>query len=156
MRVAGWMAGLSGAGALVFALSASAGEALAVREARVLATVPGQGVAAAYMTLESPLAARIVAAESDVAASVQIHAMSMDGGIMRMRRMDGLDLPAGRAVRLAPGAVHLMLVGLSKPLQPGDAVAIRFTVRERGGASRVVRVTAPVVARGRGAGGGHD
>lgn len=47
-------------------------------------------MAAAYMRLESPTAARIVAVASDVAASVQIHRVSMAGGVMRIRRLDGL------------------------------------------------------------------
>lgn len=156
MRTTRWMAALLGAGAFALALPVCAAEALAVRDARILATVPGQGVAAAYMTIESPVAARVVAVESDVAASVQFHTMSMDGEIMRMRRVDGLELPAGREVRLAPGGVHLMLTRLSQPLRPGDAVDIRLTVREADGASRIVRVTLPVADGRQAHGGGHD
>jgi len=156
MRTTGWMAGLVGVGAFALALPVCAAAALAVRDARVLATVPGQGVAAAYMTIESSVAARVVSAESDVATSVQFHTMSMQGEVMRMRRVDELELPAGRAVRLAPGGIHLMLTGLSQPLRAGGTVDLRLTVSEAGGASRVVRVTLPVVDGRRGPGGGHD
>ena len=57
------------------AASALAGGALQVRDARAIATVPGQSVAAVYMTIASPSAARIVSAKSDAAESVQIHVM---------------------------------------------------------------------------------
>ncbi|MBI1907270.1 MAG: copper chaperone PCu(A)C [Rhodocyclales bacterium] len=141
-------------GALALALPTAAAETLAVRDARILATVPGQRVAAAYLTMESPVAARVVAAASDAAASVSFHRMTMDGEVMRMRRVDELELTAGRALRLVPGGVHLMFTGLSQPLHPGGTVALRLTVRETGGASRVVAVTLPVVDWRQG--GGHE
>lgn len=156
MHTTRWMATLVGAGAFALALPVCAAEALAVHDARVLATVPGQGVAAAYMTIESPVAARVVAVEADVSASVQFHTMSMDNEVMRMRRVEGLELPAGREVRLAPGGVHLMLTGLSQPLRPGGTVDLRLTVRAADGASRIVRVTLPVVDGRQGHGAGHD
>lgn len=142
-------------GAAVLARPGLAADTLKVDEARVVATVPGQTVAAAYLTLESPKDARVVSAESDVAESVQFHAMSMQGDVMRMRRLETLDLPAGRALRLAPGGIHMMLTGLRAPLRPGGAVVLRLTLAESGGASRVVTLRLPVVDR-LGNGGRHD
>lgn len=153
MRNSLWKQVGLGAGA---AMSVGAAEALAVRDARIPAPLPGQDVAAGYMTVESPVDARVVAAEADAARVVQFHVMSMGGEIMRMRRVEALDLGAGRAVRLEPGGVHLMLIGLSKPLRPGDAVDIRLTLSAAGGARRVVSVTLPVVDRREAEGGGHD
>ena len=123
-----------------------AGESLKVAEARVIATVPGQTVAAAYMTLSSPEDARVVAAESEAAESVQFHAMSVQGGVMRMRRLEALDLPARRVVRLAPGGTHLMLAGLLRsPLRAGDTVTLRLRVSYAAGTSRTVSLSLPVV-----------
>ncbi|MEZ5614803.1 MAG: copper chaperone PCu(A)C [Rhodocyclaceae bacterium] len=142
-------------GAAALAGPGFAADTLKVDEARVVATVPGQTVAAAYLTLESPKDARVVSAESDVAGTVQFHAMSMQGDVMRMRRLETLDLPAGRPLRLAPGGIHMMLTGLRAPLRPGGAVVLRLTLAESGGASRVVTLRLPVVDR-LGNGGRHD
>ncbi len=151
-----WASAAIGAGAFALALSAGAAGVLAVRDAWIPAPVPGQDVAAGYLSIESPVAARVVAAESDAARSVQFHQMSMDGGVMRMRRVDALELPAGRTVSLAPGGVHLMLMGLSQPLRPGATVSVRLTVSHGGGERRVVHVMLPVVDRRQGRAGGHD
>lgn len=145
MQETGSIKVLLGVAVFVAAVSASAEDSVRIREARALATVPGQSVAAAYMTIESALPARIVSASSDSAASVQIHEMSMRDGIMRMRRVKGLDLPAGREVRLAPGGIHLMLAGLKKGLRAGETVDLSLTVAETGGAARVLRLSVPVV-----------
>lgn len=147
---------LFGVAAFAVAGSAAAADALQVRDARAIATVPGQSVAAAYMTLESRSAARIVSAKADAAESVQLHAMSMQEGIMRMRRLDSLDLPAGREVRLAPGGIHLMLAGLKHPLRAGGSVELSLTVSGAGGERRVVRLNLPVVEARTGQAGHHD
>lgn len=92
---------------------------------------------------------RLTAAASDVAARTEIHAHTEDGdGVMRMRRLDGIDLPAGEAVRLRPGGLHLMLFGLRAPLIAGD----RFTVDlsfASGATGRVEVVVRPIGAPGR-------
>ncbi|MCA1971573.1 MAG: copper chaperone PCu(A)C [Caenispirillum sp.] len=143
-------------GAIALAQPGFAADALKVDEARVVAPVPGQTVAAAYMVLESPKDARVVAAESDVADSVQIHTMSMQGDVMRMRRVEALDLPARRPVQLAPGGTHLMLFGLRGKLRPGGTVALRLTVTEAGGANRIVSLSLPVADGPHAHGGRHD
>lgn len=131
--------------ALAVATLALAEDVLQVHDARALATVPGQGVAAAYMTIKSRAAARIVSAESDAAGAVQIHSMSMRDDIMRMRQLDSLDLPAGQEVRLVPGGVHLMLAGLKHPLRAGSSVDLRLTVIGADGKRHVVQLNLPVV-----------
>lgn len=136
---------LFGIVALAVATLALAEDVLQVHDARALATVPGQGVAAAYMTIKSRAAARIVSAESDAAGAVQIHSMSMRDDIMRMRQLDSLDLPAGQEVRLVPGGVHLMLAGLKHPLRAGSSVDLRLTVIGADGKRHVVQLNLPVV-----------
>ena len=156
MQKAGFTRILFGIAAFAVAASALAEGALQMRDARAIATVPGQSVAAAYMTIASPSAARIVSAKSDAAESVQIHVMSMQDGIMRMRRLDVLDLPAGRVIRLAPGGTHLMLAGLKHPLRAGGTVELSLTVTDAGGEMRVVRLNLPVVDARLGQAGHHD
>ena len=124
--------------------SAFAAPALDVRDAWVNPTVPGQSVAAAYMTFRSPTALRVVAIRSNVSSAAEIHTMSVENGIMRMRQVDTLAIPAGTAVALAPGAVHLMLVSLQRPLNSGDVVELEFTTMDEAGVKASTRVQVPV------------
>jgi len=81
---------------------------------------------AAFLTLTNQGARtrRIVGAESDAAAKAELHIHIMDGTIMRMRKLDALDLPPGKSVTLKPGGHHVMLMGLRAPLKPGDRFGI--------------------------------
>jgi copper(I)-binding protein len=86
------------------------------------ATPPGAAVAGGFMTLqnEGMTDDRLLSVSSEVAASVEIHQMSMEDGAMQMRELvDGLPLPAGESVALAPGGFHLMFIE-PKPLREGD------------------------------------
>ena len=144
-RAAGWRA----SAALGFALLAGAGQAAAaddvvVTGAWIRATAPGQPVAAAYLSISSARGETLTQVRSDAAGSVQMHSMSEDGGVMRMRELDRLELPPGKTVHLAPAGTHLMLLQLAKPLRPGDSVALDLTVVDRAGVPRVVHAIAPV------------
>src|SRR5437870_10441988 len=116
---------LGAAAACVFHFSpAFAGSDLAVRVAWVRATVPGQPVAAAYLTLQSASAVRLISATSEVAQAVEIHEMSLKDGVMRMRRLEVFDVRANQVIRMAPGGTHLMLVNLRRPLVAGEQVEL--------------------------------
>ena len=76
-----------------------------------------------YVTLTASVDDRLVAVETTAADRGEIHTMSMDGGVMRMRKLpDGLALPAGKAVALKPGADHIMLIGPKAQLKEGARV----------------------------------
>lgn len=77
---------------------------------------------AGFMTVtnKGAKADALVAVQSPIAKKVELHRSDMTGGIMRMQRQERLALPAGGAVKLAPGGDHLMLIGLAKPLKAGD------------------------------------
>lgn len=79
-----------------------------------------------YMTLSNRGAAPVTltGAESPLAARVEIHRSSMTGGVMRMMRETQVVVPAGGQVAFAPGGLHLMLVGLKRPLRTGDSVPV--------------------------------
>src|SRR5215469_6126663 len=68
---------------------------------------------AAYVTIQSPTADRLVAASSPIAKKAELHTMSMEGMVMKMRPMTGVDIPAGQPVTLKPGGEHIMLMGLN-------------------------------------------
>ncbi len=70
--------------------------------------------------------------------------MKMDNGVMRMRAVDALPLPAQETVTLAPGGYHLMLIDIKQQLKPGDSVPLRLTIQQRGDRVLVVSVSAAV------------
>lgn len=111
------------------------------------ATAPQQAVGAAYVTLSSPVADRLTGASSPAATTVQLHEMTMNGAVMRMREAPGIPLAPGKPVRLAPGGLHLMLVGLRAPLKPGDEVPIHLTF-EHAPALDIVAIVQPATATG--------
>ncbi len=113
------------------------------------ATAPRATVGAGFLTIRNTdtRADRLVSVSSPRAARVEIHTMSMNGGVMRMRPLvDGVPIPAGGETTLSPGGHHIMLIGLRTPLKPGErvdatlrfaragAMAVRFVVGGAGDA----------------------
>ena len=98
-----------------------------VKEAWVRGTVQGQSATGAFMELTSKNNARLVSASSPPAKTVEVHNMKVEGGVMKMFPVDGLDLPAGKTVKLAPGGYHVMLMGLNMPLQAGRSIPFKLT-----------------------------
>lgn len=83
--------------------------------------------AAVYLTVSDFGAPdRLLRATSVTAADVQIHENRVDGATASMQPLDGLDIPAGGNVELKPGGLHVMLLGIREPLEPGDTVSITF------------------------------
>jgi periplasmic copper chaperone A len=120
---------LAGAMGLVLAACGAAARppAVGVTDARIPQPAGPNG--AAYMTLvnEGDADDRLVAVEADVADSVEIHESTLDDGVMSMRHVDGIDLPAGGRVRLEPGGLHLMLLDVDPDLAVGDTATLTLT-----------------------------
>ena len=115
-----------------------------VSDAWARATRPGQKVGAAYMTLQSPADTALVKVESPVAGTVEIHTMTMNDGVMKMRMLENLPLKANETVKLAPGGFHLMLFDLAKPLQAGETVQFTLHFKDSAGNTSSLRTDAPV------------
>lgn len=115
-----------------------------VTRAWVRATAPGQSVGAAYMEIKSADQAALVSATSPVAKMTEVHETRMENGVTKMRAVERLALPAGKTVELKPGGYHIMLMGLAKPLRPGDTVPITLTLETPDGKHRNVTVRAQV------------
>lgn len=130
------------AAGMCLAFAAWAAEDVTVSGAWVRATAPGQDSAAVALTITSAHDARLVAVDSPVAEHSEIHTMKHESGMMMMRQVDSLALPAGRPVSLGAGD-HLMLVGLKQPLKAGDSVPLKLTV-ESGKHKEIVAVSAEV------------
>lgn len=123
--------------------SAVAGE-IRVTDAWARPTVPAQAVGAAYLTLTSSSDAQLLKAESPVAQTVELHTMSMNNGVMQMRAIQSLPLPAGKPVMLMPGGNHIMLIDLKQPLKVGERVPLQLTVQEGSSKPQVLKVEAEV------------
>ena len=120
-------AALVGVALLTTIATAQQSTPVTVQNAWARATTPGVTTGGVYVTLTSPAGDRLVGASSPASATAELHEMRMDGTIMRMRSLpDGLDLPAGKPVTLAPSGIHLMLEGLKAPLRQGSTVPVHL------------------------------
>ena len=118
-----------------------------VTDAWVRGTVPQQKATGLFAQITSAQGGRLVSARSPVAGLVEIHEMSMDGDVMKMRALPGgLDLPAGKAVALKPGGYHLMLLDLKQPLKAGDTVSVTLVFEGADKKRETVEIKAPVKA----------
>jgi copper(I)-binding protein len=109
--------------------AAIAKDAVSIENAWVRPTIPGQDVGAAYMTFNSQQDVTLISATSDVTKSVEIHSMSMQNGVMKMRMLENLAIKANKPYKLEPGGFHLMLFDLKKPLLVGQHVSFELTFR---------------------------
>ena len=123
---------------LAFALCfpASAHAQVTADKAWVRGTVPGQTATGAFMQLKSAQDTRLVGARSAAAGAVEIHSMTSEGGVMKMRPVTAVDLPAGKPVELKPGGFHMMLLDLKKTVKEGDSVPITLVLEGKDGKRR--------------------
>ncbi|KQT43904.1 MULTISPECIES: copper chaperone PCu(A)C [unclassified Methylophilus] len=119
---------------------------LKVANAWVKPTVTGQPVGAAYMQLTSDKNVEIVALSSPVAGKTELHSMSMTGNIMRMKRVDRLQLKAGKLVELKPGGFHIMLMELKHQIKEGETVPISLVTQDEAGNKATVSIKAIATA----------
>lgn len=110
--------------------------------------VKGQMATGGFMTLTASQPLTLTGFGTSAAGESELHEMAMDGSVMRMRAIESLPLPAGKAVVLRPGAggQHLMLMGLVKPLKAGDEVRLTLKLRTAGGQNLTQDIKVPVKA----------
>ena len=148
---------------LVLSTGALAGDMamLKASEVQLRATVPGMTATGGYLTIHNHAAEadRLVGVAADFAGRAEIHTMVHDNGVMKMRALpDGIEIPAGGMVELAPGGLHLMLMGLDRTLQAGQMLEVELIFAS----GRTLRLPAHVKRPGdiavgdAGASGGHD
>jgi len=130
----------------LLALATAAAGQVTVKDPWVRATVPAQHATAAFMQLVAAQGTRLVAASSPVAGMAEIHEMTMVDGVMKMRAIKALDLPAGKAVVLDPGGYHVMLLELKSQVRVGDVVPLTLVFEDRDSRRTTVDVKAPVRA----------
>lgn len=99
---------------------------------------------AAYMSITNAGAAdRLLKAESDVAEAVELHNVTEEAGVMQMRPVPAIEIPASGSVQLKPGGYHVMMIGLKKELKAGDIVALKLMFEKAG----VQQLQVPVKAQ---------
>jgi copper(I)-binding protein len=119
---------------------------ISVTNAWARATMPGQPVSAAYLEIRSDSDAKLVAAKSPVIPRVEVHEMSMAGGVMKMRQVKAIPLPKGETVKLEPGGYHIMLMNLKKPIAAGEKIPLTLIV-EADGKRQEVKIEAEAKSR---------
>lgn len=113
------------------------------------ATVTGQPMGGGFLKLTNRGGDdRLLSATAAVSASVEMHSMNVDGDVMRMRQVDTIPLPGGKAVELKPGGYHLMFVGLKAPLRVGEKFPLKLKFEKAGEVEVMVNVEAPGAAAG--------
>jgi len=128
---------------IISSATASAANSVSIENAWVRPTVAGQDVGAAYMTLSSKQDVTLIRVASDATSSVEIHSMTMQNGVMKMRMLENLSIKAGKPYKLEPGGFHLMLFDLKKPLTAGQHVNFELTFR-RGNTEFKQLIKAPI------------
>jgi len=119
-----------------------------IEDAWARGTVAQQKASGAFMRLTPSQNARLVGVSTPVAGVAEVHEMAMEQGVMRMRAVPGLDLPAGKATELKPGGYHVMLMDLKQALQAGQKVPLTL-VFENAARQRVTQtIEVPVQALG--------
>ena len=108
---------------------------LVITQAWTRATPRGAKTGGGYLTIENKGTSpdTLLGGSADIAGSVQVHEMSMDNGVMKMRPLDkGLAIEPGKTVKLAPGGYHLMMMDLKSPLKQGDKVPVTLDFEKAG------------------------
>lgn len=101
-------------------------EDVVIRDGWVQEGPPSQTITAAFMVIENHTTTDIAlkSASTDVAQVVELHKMELVEGMMKMHRVETINIPAGSTAELKPGGYHLMVIGLKKELKQGDKVTI--------------------------------
>jgi copper(I)-binding protein len=126
-----------------FACAGSAQQStIAVTDAWARATPQGAQTGAAYVTVANKGAApdKLISASTPVAAEAQLHTMTNDDGVMKMRPVSAIDVKPGAAVTLKPGGLHLMLMGLKQPLAEGQSFPLTLTFEKAGTIETTVKI----------------
>jgi copper(I)-binding protein len=110
-----------------------------IENAWTRATPPGAKTAAGYMTIRNKSSSpeRLISVASPLAARVETHVHLHDGDVMRMRLVEGYDVPAKGSLELKPGGAHLMFVDIKRPFKEGEKIPLTLRF-ERAGEIRVM------------------
>jgi copper(I)-binding protein len=130
---------------LSMAVSSCALAQVSVSQPWVRASVPAAKATGAFMLLKSTRDARLIEVRTSV-ADAEIHEMVMDGQMMKMHQIAGLDLPAGQEVKLASGGYHIMLMNLKRQMKEGETVPMTLVIQYPDKKTESIAVAVPIKA----------
>ncbi len=108
---------------------------LVISQAWTRATPGGAKTGGGFLTIENKGSSpdKLVGVSADAAGKIEVHEMAMDGGVMKMRPVEGgLAIDPGKTVKLAPGGLHLMMTDLKSPLKQGDKLPVTLQFEKAG------------------------
>jgi copper(I)-binding protein len=106
---------------------------LKIEDAKARATVPAQKMSGGFMKIENKGGAdKLVAASSSVSKTMELHTMSMEGNVMKMREIKAIEIPANGKVELKSGGLHLMFIDLKEQLKPGSTIKVKLKFEKAG------------------------
>ena len=113
--------------ALVAGGKPNAATSIAIEDPWVAPPVGKRTMTAGFLTLKnSGAATALVSASSPDVKRLELHTMEEKGGMMSMKMVERIDLPRNSAVRLHPGGLHLMLIGLTRSIAAGDSIKVKL------------------------------
>ncbi len=123
------------------AWAAGAADSISADQPYVRAVPPGQSTTAAFMVLKNADSKvhSVVKATNPASKVTELHTHTMEGGMMKMRPIKQIDIPAKGEAKLEPGGLHVMLIDLKKPLKEGETVPVTLTFED--GSSKQVDAT---------------
>ncbi|WP_319381144.1 copper chaperone PCu(A)C [Thiomicrorhabdus sp.] len=138
------------------AFAATVAETVEISDPYVRMVPPSAPATAAFMSIKNPSAKdhALVSAKAYINKVTELHTHIHDAGVMRMRRVEKIDLPAGKTTSLQPGGLHVMLIGLQKEIQKGQPIKIDLTFDD-GSTKTIEAVGRPITPMGMGKMGGH-
>lgn len=131
---------------------------ITILEPWVRATVSQQTVTGAFMRIRSSTDARLISASSPIAGVSELHRMSLENNVMKMRAIPGIEITGGKGAELTPGGFHIMLMDLKRPIKDGEHVPITLVFEDKTGKRTTINVTAaarPITATRDGSGAPH-
>jgi copper(I)-binding protein len=120
-----------------------------VQDAWARPTVQGQAAGGGFLRIVGGAQGdKLLSAKAEIAGRVELHSMTMDGDVMRMRQVDGIEVPAGKTVELKPGGLHVMFMDLKTPLKTGSSFPLTLRFEKAGEVKVEVKVqpAAPAAA----------
>ncbi|MEM8744131.1 MAG: copper chaperone PCu(A)C [Pseudomonadota bacterium] len=128
---------------------------LKIQSPWVRTTIPDRP-SAGYMKIQNTggTADAIVSASSPDAERIELHTHLMENGVMKMRPVEKIEVPANGSAELKSGGLHLMIFGVKKPLKDGEALPITVVFEKAGPVEMDFKITS--IARDKGTRGSHS
>ena len=107
---------------------------IVIKDKRIRQSPPTTKMAAGYMIIYNKTAVTdtLISAKCDISDTLELHNMTHENGVMKMRKVEGIDIPANSSTELKPGGYHLMFINLKGKLNEGDRVKLELNFKNAG------------------------